>query len=91
MDWQVKHKRAFLKELTRLPQAVREEAEAVAFGDAIRLDPFLNGRVEKMAGYRAFYKIRLGSYRIGLKIDQSERIIEFQRALHRKDIYRVFP
>ena len=44
-----------------------------------------------MTGYRAFYKIRLGSYRIGLMIDQDERIIEFQRALHRKDIYRVFP
>ena len=91
MDWQVKHKRTFLKELARLPHGVREEVETIAFGDAIKLDPFLGGRVEKLIGHRAYYKVRVGSYRVGLRIDQEERTIEFQRALHRKDIYRVFP
>lgn len=91
MDWQVKHKRTFLKELARLPRAVRAEVEEIAFGKAITLDPFLDGKVEKMTGYQSYYKIRVASYRIGLRIDSEDRSIEFQRALHRKDIYRVFP
>lgn len=91
MDWQVKHTRTFLKELSRLPRAVREEAEKTAFGDTIKLDPFWGGRVEKMVGYRDYYKIRVGNYRIDLRIDQDDHSVEFQRVLHRKDIYHVFP
>lgn len=91
MDWQVKHRRTFLKELARLPGAVQEEAEQIAFGEAIKQDPFLGGKVEKLTGHRGYYKVRLGSYRIGLQIDQVERTIGFQRVLHRKDIYRIFP
>lgn len=73
------------------PRAVREEVEEIAFGDAIKSDPFLGGKAEKMTGYRDYYKIRIGSYRIGLRINQADHLIEFQRVLHRKDIYRVFP
>ena len=87
----MKHKRTFLRDLSRLPRTTRKEAEEIAFGEAIKLDPFLGGRVEKLTGHRGYYKVRVGSYRIGLQIDQEERTIEFQRALHRKDIYRVFP
>lgn len=91
MDWQVFHTRTFLKELARLPQSVRAEAQKIAFGEEIRSDIFLGGRVQKLAGYQSYYKIRIGNYRIGLRIDQEEGSIEFQRVLHRKDIYRVFP
>jgi mRNA interferase RelE/StbE len=35
------------------------------------------------------YRIRIGSYRIGVII--SDEIIEFVRCLHRKDIYKYFP
>ena len=42
-----------------------------------------------MKGYRLYYKVRFGSYRIGLKIEKDTVILE--RALHRKDIYRYFP
>ena len=35
------------------------------------------------------YRIRIGSYRIGVII--SDEIIEFVRCLHRKDIYKFFP
>lgn len=69
MDWQVKHKRTFLKELARLPRTVQKEVEEIAFGDAIKADPLLGRKVEKLTGYRAYYKVRLGSYRIGLRID----------------------
>ncbi len=45
--------------------------------------------MKKMQGYTTFYRIRLGDYRIGLKV-VNDRVI-FVRILHRKDIYRYFP
>ncbi len=47
------------------------------------------GIVEQMKGYPSYYKVRFGSYRIGIKIENDTIILE--RALHRKDIYRYFP
>ena len=43
----------------------------------------------KLKGYKTFYRIRLGDYRIG--IDISGSTIIFTRILHRKDIYKYFP
>jgi mRNA interferase RelE/StbE len=45
--------------------------------------------LKKMQGYDAYYRIRLGDYRIGIEIT-AEAVI-FVRFLHRKDIYRKFP
>ena len=47
------------------------------------------GIVEQMRGYPTYYKVRFGSYRIGLRMENDKVILE--RALHRKDIYRHFP
>jgi mRNA interferase RelE/StbE len=87
----VKHTRTFYRELARLPGRIRARVEEIAFGEAIREDPFLGERVEKLKGYRDYYKIRVGVYRVGLFIDKANRIIEFRRVLHRRDIYRYFP
>lgn len=38
MSWRVRHSRAFLKELSRLPENVRTRVEAIAFGQEIRRD-----------------------------------------------------
>ena len=46
---------------------------------------------QKLVGYQEYYKIRFGTYRVGLRIDITNSTIEFQRILHRKDIYRKFP
>jgi mRNA interferase RelE/StbE len=50
---------------------------------------FESGKVETMTGYPGYYKIRFGNYRGGIKIDNDT--VSFERALHRKDIYRFFP
>ena len=91
MSWRVQYTRTFLKELARLPPNVRKRVEAIAFGNDIKEDPFLRGKVQKLTGYQSYYKIRIGSYRVGLKIDSDSEIIEFQRTLHRREIYRKFP
>jgi mRNA interferase RelE/StbE len=91
VTWRVRHTRTFYRELARLPANVRIQVEKVAFGQEITQDPFLAGKVQKLKGYQEYYKIRFGSYRVGLRIDFEERVIEFRRVRHRKDIYREFP
>lgn len=47
------------------------------------------GSIEKMKGYKNYYKIRFGEYRVGLSISNS--IVEIKRVLNRKEIYKYFP
>lgn len=91
MTWRVRHTRTFYQELARLPAGVRKRVEEVAFGEEIKEDPLLAGKVQKLKSYQEYYKMRFGSYRVGLRIDFEEKVIEFRRVRHRKDIYRNFP
>jgi mRNA interferase RelE/StbE len=45
--------------------------------------------ITKLSGFKNFYRIRIGDYRIGLMILGDT--VQFIRCLHRKDIYRYFP
>ena len=46
--------------------------------------------IKKIEGYKSFYRIKIGAYRLGVEaISQKEVIL--RRLLHRKDIYRYFP
>ena len=45
--------------------------------------------IKKIEGYDSYYRLRIGDYRLGLKI--SEDTVELIRFLHRRDIYRRFP
>jgi mRNA interferase RelE/StbE len=47
------------------------------------------GRMIKMKGYADCYRIRIGSYRIGLKVENET--VYFAAFAHRKDIYKIFP
>ncbi len=42
-----------------------------------------------MKGSEDYYRIRLGDYRLGLRIE--EGTVSFIRCLHRKDVYKYFP
>jgi mRNA interferase RelE/StbE len=45
--------------------------------------------LKKLKGERHYYRIRVGDYRVGLKIEGDS--VTFFRVLNRKDIYRYFP
>jgi mRNA interferase RelE/StbE len=45
--------------------------------------------VRKLEGYQAYFRIKVGDYRLGIKPTQNT--VELIRFLHRKDIYRRFP
>ena len=45
--------------------------------------------LKKMIGYERYYRIKLGEYRIGLKIEKDN--VTLIRFMDRKDIYKYFP
>jgi mRNA interferase RelE/StbE len=89
--WEPVYARTFLKDYERLPKPIRERVKRVVFGEQILQDPFLEGRTIKLQGYEDYYRVRVGDYRIGLRLDSEHRLIEFRRVLHRNRIYRSFP
>lgn len=84
------YRKRFLKELARLPASTRRSVETYAFETlpeaATLYEP---GNAEKMRGYPNCFKVRFGSYRVGLIVRGDT--VYFERVLHRKDIYRFFP
>lgn len=86
----VSFRTSFVRDLRKLTDAkvrdrVREVIEAVEAADSLEHVP----DARKLSGRSGYYRIRIGSYRIGLAVDGSE--VEFVRVLDRKDIYRFFP
>ena len=45
--------------------------------------------LKKLKGHSIAYRIKVGSYRIGVFIEND--VVEFARFVHRKDIYKKFP
>jgi mRNA interferase RelE/StbE len=45
--------------------------------------------VKKLTSSGKYYRIRIGDYRMGIKLENE--IVVFVRFLHRKEIYRYFP
>ena len=45
--------------------------------------------IRKIEGYENYYRLRVGDYRLGVKLDGDT--VELIRFLHRKEIYRRFP
>jgi mRNA interferase RelE/StbE len=86
----VKYRKKFLKELSQIPSAQRVKVEGFVFKVLPQAESIHQlGVIEQMKGYPFCFKVRFGSYRLGLKIEGDSVILE--KALHRKDIYRHFP
>lgn len=87
---EIKINKKFLKELAVLPDKTRQKVEKLVFEEIPYIEN-LNAipNIRKLTGYKNFYRIRQGQYRIGVKYVEGTLI--FERILHRKDIYRYFP
>jgi mRNA interferase RelE/StbE len=86
----VHFKKAFLKDLKRLNDRRLKEAihgcilnveEAESLGQVKNL--------KKLSGFESHFRIRIGNYRIGLKVEDD--VVHFVVFDHRKDIYKGFP
>jgi len=87
---EVEYKKKFLKELSKLPAEYARTIEEFIFDDLPNYSSLNDiGKVEKMTGYKNYFKIRFGNYRVGIKKENDCIIIETVK--HRKEIYKYFP
>ena len=87
---QVEFRKKFLKELSKLPNPYQSDIEEFVF----EILPSHNnlseiGKIEKMTGYKEYFKIRFGDYRVGIKKENNIIIVETVK--HRREIYKFFP
>lgn len=82
--------KSFLKDLEEVQDSKLKSSIREAIADAEK-SPTLRSiqNITKLAGHRSYYRIKLGSYRIGLHFGNG--ILTFAAFNHRKDIYRHFP
>ncbi|WP_420457343.1 type II toxin-antitoxin system RelE family toxin [Rubrivirga sp.] len=67
--------------LARLQQVIEQVETAEEFGAV--------ANVKRMQGWSSYYRIRIGDYRLGLKLEEDAVVV--LRFLHRREIYRRFP
>ena len=81
---------SFLKDANHIKEAAVKKKIAAVITEAKSASSLSVIRnVKKMEGSDNYYRVRIGDYRIGVKL-QGKTLI-FLRCLHRKDIYRYFP
>jgi mRNA interferase RelE/StbE len=87
---QLEVKKIFGKDLQKIPIEIKKEIPAFfkRIEEIESISNFGNG-LEKLVGFKEYYKYRIGNYRIGLKAENKTCTII--RILHRKEIYKYFP
>jgi len=86
----VEFKESFLKDLKAVKDKsllTKVKAAIEAAEQADTLDQIAN--LKKMRGSREYFRVRIGDFRIGIRLEDDTLI--FIRCLNRKDIYRYFP
>ena len=86
----VEFKKSFLKDLKNLKNKSLQNSIykcIIQVESAESISEIKN--IKKLAGFEAHYRIRLGDYRIGFKLEND--IFNFVVFEHRKTIYRTFP
>jgi len=85
-------KPSFIKDFKNLPANIQKEVKQICFEDFPKLRnlyEFKKYKIKPIKGFKKYYRIRLGDYRIGFKKENNSII--FMRVKHRKDIYKHFP
>ncbi len=84
------YKNSFLKDVRKIKEralAMRVKEVLEAIEQAETLQEIVN--LKQLKGSTGYYRIRVGDYRIGLRVDgETVTLIRF---LHRKEVYRYFP
>lgn len=80
----------FLKTLKRLKDD-RLKSEILSVIDGLEAAQTIKDipNLKKLKGFSVYFRIRIGDYRMGIKIEQD--IIHVAAFEHRKDIYKQFP
>lgn len=86
----VDFKKTFLKELEKLKNKSLKNSiynSIIQVELAESISEIKN--IKKLAGFEIYYRLRVGDYRIGLKLENDT--VNFVIFEHRKDIYKTFP
>ncbi|MEO8823614.1 MAG: hypothetical protein ABI366_08560 [Ginsengibacter sp.] len=85
----VEIRNSFVKDAKKLPPSKRILLEQIIrdIMDKKQLSELTS--CKKLTGFKAAFRIRFGSYRIGIFYENET--VEFVRVLSRKDIYKYFP
>ena len=86
----VEFKKSFLKELRKIKDKKLKNSvsEAIVQAESAATIAQIKN-LKKLTGYDFHYRIRIGDYRIGLKLENET--LFFVVFEHRKDIYKEFP
>jgi len=86
---EVEFRKSFLKDLKGKDNAILNQLRILIEKLETSNSLELIKNIKKMKGSESYYRIKLGDYRLGLKVENNKLIII--RFLHRKEIYRYFP
>lgn len=86
---EVEFRKSFLKDLKGKDNATLNQLRILIEKLETNNSLELIKNIKKMKGSESYYRIKLGDYRLGLKVENNKLIII--RFLHRKEIYRYFP
>jgi len=87
---QLEFTKQFEKELDSITDAFLTRKIDETINTVISADKLSNiPNIKKLKGYKTYYRIRIGDYRIGLRYYND--IVCFVVIEHRKDIYKNFP
>jgi mRNA-degrading endonuclease RelE of RelBE toxin-antitoxin system len=85
-------KPAFLKDFKKMPPEIRKQVRYICvelFPSSQDILELVSLDIKPLRGFKTYYRIRIGNYRIGFKKENHSVI--FMRVLDRRDIYRYFP
>jgi mRNA interferase RelE/StbE len=81
---------SFLKDVKRIKETAAKKKITAVISGAQKAASLLDLKnVKKLEGSHPYYRIRVGDYRVGIKLQ--DKTLIFMRCLNRKDIYRYFP
>jgi len=84
-------RKSFIKDLKSLKgSSYYDRIKTFVFNELPTIKAFEEIRgIKKLKGFKNYYRIKIGNYRMGITRQNDTLIIE--RVLHRKDIYQHFP
>ena len=82
--------KSFSKSLDKIGNAIALKNTLKAIEKCEKANTHLEiPNLKKLKGYKSYYRIKIGDYRIGVEIEND--VIDFILISHRKDIYNLFP
>ena len=83
-------KNSFLRDIKKIiDPTLKEQIEQVILSVKEAKTTSDIPELKKLKGYKIFYRIKVGAYRIGITIEND--LVTFFVFMPRKDIYKLFP